>query len=166
MLREDLDMNLHPSFRFLLVTLLAISWSDPGATAETSSKGPTPAAASANKVHKPLAAETPKSVFNPIQGRNPFFPATTVQPIQTTPGTQPPPKTTQADQLVLNGIIPKGPKVTAMINGYTFEEGDTAEVKLPNGTKLQIKCEEIRAESAIISIDGQKRELKLRFGAF
>jgi hypothetical protein len=166
-------MNAHRDrwFRVLVVASLAFSGFGLGASAATDKKQPAPIATSPSKAHKAGPVEVPKSVFNAMEGRNPFFPAASVQPIN--PGltggkVQPPPKPTPITQLVLNGMVPpaKGAeKPTAMINGHTFEQGETAEVKLQNGTKLQIKCEEIRMESVIISIDGSKSELKMRFGA-
>ncbi len=160
-------MNLQPAswLGLLIVTLLGLSCFDPRASAATANKGAAPAAVSAGKVSEPRPAEVPKSVFNPMEGRNPFFPATSVQPIPVTVSGAQPTKTTPVDQLVCNGIVPKGERPTAMVNGHTFAEGETAEVKLLNGNKMLLKCEEIREESVIISIDGQRRELKLRSGA-
>ena len=160
-------MNIQRSncFKLILAASLGFSWFGLGASAATGKKGP--AATTTSKSSEAVPVEAPKSVFNAIEGRNPFFPAASVQPLKSNSlATQPPPKPTPVAQLVLNGIVPPGAeKPTAMINGHTFEQGEAAEVKLPNGTKIQIKCEEIRMESAIISIDGVKSELKLRFGA-
>ncbi len=150
--------------RLLLVTLLALSWSGLQAIAATSHKEATPVA-STDKTHQPVVAELPKSVFNAIQGRNPFFPANVIQPITNDfSGT---PITPTPVGFFLNGIVPPGgaAKPTAMINGHTFEAGETAEVKVANGTKVLIKCEEIRADSVIISREGLKQELTLRPGA-
>ncbi len=94
---------------------------------------------------------------SPKDGRNPFFPQSRID--------APKPKDAPADfsGIVLNGIT-SPPKRTAMINGRTFEQGESAEIKFSNGVKLLIKCEEIRTDSAIISVEGQRRELRLRFG--
>jgi hypothetical protein len=64
---------------------------------------------------------------------------------------------------VLNGIT-SPPKRTAMINGRTFEPGEEGEVRLPAGGKMLIKVEEIKSESAVILVGGQRRELRLRAG--
>lgn len=124
---------------------------------------PAPAASAAPAAKADLA-EIPKSVFvvptNPKEGRNPFFPYApqpTVVP-KSGGGIFP------TDGFLLNGIT-SPPKRTAMINGRTFEAGETGEVKV-NGLKVLIKCEEIRDDSAIINIDGQRRELRLRSGAY
>jgi hypothetical protein len=102
----------------------------------------------------------PQSVF--VAARNPFFPMSTLG--------QPQPKAPDApvdtSVFVLNGIVPNGPKRTAMINNRTFEQGEEGEVKLPSGARAMIKCEEIKAESAVILYAGQRRELRLRLGVF
>ena len=102
----------------------------------------------------------PQSVF--VVARNPFFPQSTLG--------QPQPKAPEApvdtSSFVLNGIVPNGPKRTAMINNKTFEQGEEGEVKLPSGARAMIKCEAIKAESAIILYEGQRRELRLRLGVF
>lgn len=51
-----------------------------------------------------------------------------------------------------------------MINGRTFEPGEEGEVRLSNGAKVLIKCEEIRTDSTVIVLNGVRRELRLRFG--
>jgi hypothetical protein len=106
----------------------------------------------------------PQSAFNipsqPSEGRNPFFPQSTVRVIV------PPinnPNSIDTATFVLNGIT-SPPRRTAMINGRTFEPGEEAEVRLPSGGKMLIKVEEIKSESAIILVGGQRRELRLRAG--
>jgi hypothetical protein len=107
----------------------------------------------------------PQSAFNiPVQandGRNPFFPQSTPKlPSTPTPNPGTPIETTY---FVLNGIT-SPPKRTAMINGRTFEPGEEGEVRLPTGGKMLIKVEDIKSESAVILVGGQRRELKLRAG--
>jgi hypothetical protein len=52
-----------------------------------------------------------------------------------------------------------------MINGRTFEPGESGEVKIPGSNdRLLIKCIEVKADSVIIEISGRRRELKLRSG--
>ena len=107
----------------------------------------------------------PQSVFNipaqPADGRNPFFPQSTVQVVVV----QKPSKENPIESFsfVLNGIT-SPPKRTAMINGRTLEPGEEGEVRMPGGGKILIKCEEIKADSAIITVGGQRRELRLRNG--
>jgi hypothetical protein len=106
----------------------------------------------------------PQSVFTiasqPSEGRNPFFPQSTVRVVVPRINKENPVDTTS---IVLNGIT-SPPRRTAMINGRTFEPGEEGEIKLPGGGKQLIKCEEIKAESAIIAVGGQRRELRLRSG--
>ncbi len=108
-------------------------------------------------------AMVPESVFavpaNPKQGRNPFFPDSTfAKPAQ-------PAKSGQLDvsAFVLNGIT-SPPRRSAMINGRTFEPGEEAEIKLPTGGKVLIKCAEIKDDSVVIQVAGQQRELRFRAG--
>jgi len=109
--------------------------------------------------------EIPKSVFvvptQPKDGRNPFFP-------QSSTGFQAPKPVVSnteidASLFVLNGIT-SPPKRTAMINGRTFEPGEEGDVRLPTGAKVRVKCQDIRRDSAIIQVNGQRRELRLRPG--
>ena len=107
----------------------------------------------------------PQSVFTipsqPSEGRNPFFPQSVVRvaiPLRVNPE-----NAIDTSSFVLNGIT-SPPKRTAMINGRTFEPGEEGEVKLPTGGKMLIKCEEVKADSAVIVISGQRRELRLRSG--
>ncbi len=106
--------------------------------------------------------ETPQSIFvipaSPKEGRNPFFPRSTVG-VQ---ATIPKPGTLDNSAFVLNGIVPNGPRRTAMINSRTFEVGEEGEVRLANGAKVLIKCAEIKGTSVTILIGGQPRELRLR----
>ncbi len=106
----------------------------------------------------------PQSVFvvpsTPKEGRNPFFPSSvSVAPVAKAK------EGVAVDMagFVLNGIT-SPPRRTAMINGRTFEPGEEGEVKLPNGAKVLIKCEEIGSDSTIIQVNGLRRELRLRFG--
>jgi hypothetical protein len=106
----------------------------------------------------------PQSVFTipsqPSEGRNPFFPQSTVQVVVAKVTPESP---IESFNFTLNGIT-SPPKRTAMINGRTFEPGEEGEVRMPGGAKMLIKCEEIKAESAIINIGGRRRELHLRSG--
>jgi hypothetical protein len=124
----------------------------------------TPGGSRTTSVPSVTLVEIPQSVFtvpsNPRDGRNPFFPhsipAPPIVPLN-------PNSPLDFSSFVLNGIT-SPPKRTAMINGRTFEAGEEGEVKLANGGKAMIKCEEIRSDSAVILVNGQRRELRLRFG--
>jgi hypothetical protein len=115
----------------------------------------------------PLTAASfdfPKSIFGipPTikEGRNPFFPEATTPVRRDDKSSKP---AVDAQTIVLNGIT-SGVKPTAMINGRTFEEGETGNIKLKEGNLLAIQCLEIKIQSAVILYNGQKRELRLRTG--
>jgi hypothetical protein len=130
----------------------------------------------ANSTPKPTNAppavalvEIPRSVFvvatKPSEGRNPFFPQSASKAVEQpkTIVVQRPTAAPQSDpfaSLVLNGIT-SPPKPTAMVNGRIFEPGEAAEIKLPGGSKVLLRCEEIRPDSAIFQAGGQRRELRL-----
>jgi hypothetical protein len=131
--------------------------------------GASAASKTATTAHKGVVptftpAAIPQSVYvvpsTPKDGRNPFFPQSVA-----TPAVVKPKEGAAVDMaaFVLNGIT-SPPRRTAMINGRTFEPGEEGEVKLPNGAKVLIKCEEIGSDSTIIQVNGVRRELRLRFG--
>jgi hypothetical protein len=153
----------HVSITGLALGLIAVAQTLPAGAA------PAKAPASASTTPATLAtagseAENPRSVFtlpaSPKEGRNPFFPQS-IAPVPANP------KPTETDfgatAFVLNGIT-SPPKRTAMINGRTFETGEESEIKLPSGSRILVKCVEIRDDSAVILVAGQRRELRLRFG--
>jgi hypothetical protein len=102
----------------------------------------------------------PQSVFAVGEGHNPFFPQSTPRAVVAKPTKENPIETFN---FVLNGIT-SPPRRTAMINGRTFEPGEEGEVKFTSGQRMMIKCVEIKADSATIEVNGQRRELKLRSG--
>ena len=110
-------------------------------------------------------APIPQSEFrvpaNASQGRNPFFPNSTMLSPQPIPPSSNSVPTLVEAVLVLNGLSGP-PKRTAIINGRTFEAGEQGEVRLPSGSKILIKCEEISDKSAVFLVAGQRRELRMR----
>jgi hypothetical protein len=108
--------------------------------------------------------EIPRSVFvmpsSPKDGRDPFFPHSTRLKPQMPVAVRP--TEVNVSELVLNGIVPSGSHPSAMINGKTFEQGEEADVKLPDGGRLPVKVLEIKEESVVITVKGQRRELRLR----
>jgi hypothetical protein len=108
-------------------------------------------------------APPPQSVFvipaTPKEGRNPFFPRSKPE----TTSVSPRPEPVESGAFVLNGIT-SPPKQTAMINGRTFEVGEVGDVKFHSGSKVSIKCLEIRDDAAIIEVGTQRRELRMRTG--
>lgn len=130
-----------------------------GKPAPTKTPAPTPSTKPVTKAAAEI--EIPKSLFvaDTKTGRNPFFPPAVPAKAEEKPHKG------QVDpsSIVLNGLT-SPPKRTAMINGRTFEEGEAGDIKLKNGSRISIQCLEIRADAAIIAVNGQKRELRLRSG--
>jgi hypothetical protein len=158
-MKKHMSYCLITASAFLLV-LAGAAFAD--SPKDTSAKAAGRAAASIKVVPE---VTFPQSVFNvpvqPTDGRNPFFPQSTVQVVII-------PKITKENPIesfsfVLNGIT-SPPKRTAMINGRTFEAGEEGEVRMPSGAKILIKCQEIKVDSATIEVGGQKRELHMRSG--
>jgi hypothetical protein len=74
-------------------------------------------------------------------------------------------ETAALSQFVLKGISGTGARRLAVINNRTVGQGETMEVK-HNGQPYRVKCEQIKARSVILSIEGfpEKKELQLRDG--
>lgn len=153
----DAYSSLHGSLALALALL------GPTLTARAAAAPAPPAPASTNA--SPAAALTvgvPRSVFvvptSPQQGRNPFFPRAVFHG----PATEPKPQPVPSSAIVLNGLT-SPPRVSAMINGRTFEPGESGQIKLPNGTRIHVQCVEIRPPDAVVAIIGaERRELHLR----
>jgi len=94
---------------------------------------------------------------DPKAGKDPFFPYSP-RPYKvkqtTTKGVVP------EISLTLNGITP-GKFV--MINGRTFSAGEEGDVKTAAGS-AHVRCLQIKEDSAIVEMNGVKRELRLRQG--
>src|SRR5262245_13106682 len=113
----------------------------------------------------PEVLEIPQSVFqipaSPREGRNPFFPTSMTE--------APPPvvkakaKGPDTSSIVLNGIS-SPPKRTAMVNGRTFEKGESGEIKLASGERVALQCVEIGTDSVVVIVGTQRMELRLRNG--
>ena len=126
-----------------------------------------PVVASAAPGEKPAA--TPESLFNtnafPLStfviptnaasGRDPFFPnhVAGTAPVAAHPAA--------AIVLVLNGLSGSADRKLAMINGRTFAENEEGDVNAGNG-RVRIRLVEIKKDSAIIEVAGERRELRLR----
>jgi len=103
-------------------------------------------------------------VTTPGFGKDPFFPKSirinkaivALNPIDTAPS---------FGFLTLKGV--SGPKnhrlaiIAAGSNNRTFEPGEEAEMKTPNGQSVKVKCVEIRDDGVVVSIGGQTQKLYL-----
>jgi hypothetical protein len=125
------------------------------------SAAPAPGSPTNGATAAAIAAAAPQSVFivptNPKQGHNPFFPRSTFS----APAAQPKPEAIDTSGVVLNGLT-SPPRATAMINGRTFEAGETGEIKLRNGARVLVRCLEIKPDLVVAVIGSQRCELRLR----
>ena len=98
----------------------------------------------------------------PKEGKDPFFPTSTRLFASKQPEQKGPKQPVPEFPVTLNGIS----RGLAMVCGRTFQEGEEGEVVV-NGSRKKIRCLKIKTESAIIELlpEGERRELKLRFGA-
>jgi len=95
---------------------------------------------------------------NQKEGRDPFFPNSTiavpgpvVSPTKATP--------VAPVKMTLMGISGPRDKHLAIINGKTFGKGEEQDVG-----HVHIRCVEIKEESVIIDVNGERQELRLRPG--
>jgi hypothetical protein len=158
-------MKLKQTLFPLLVVSCALGIDSAFAAAEAPTPKPKAPQPSPNSAE--VLGKAPRSVFSlpsgPKDGKNPFFPRSTEfhpRPVEVAP-------VRPADFssfLVLNGITGP-PRPTVMINGHTLAKGETGEIKIGQGAKLIVKCEEIGVDSAVILVNNTTRkELKLRQG--
>ena len=146
-----------------LCLCLAAGWlSAAPAKAADSAAGKKPAKSSAEAAAG-SELEIPLSTFvmptSPKEGKDPFFP-TSLRPYKEfirTPRVAP---TNAPVSLTINGIVP-GKLV--MIMGRSFSAGEEGEVPTTGGRK-RIRCIRIKEDSAIIEVDGERQEVRMRGG--
>jgi len=117
----------------------------------------------------PAELELPKSVFiiptNSAEGKDPFFPLSTrLNPPPPDKTTNVPPVVVQPVQLDLKGISGALNHRLAIINNQTFGVGEEGEVTA-NSARVRIVCKEIKDDSVVVLVKGQKRTLHLRPGS-
>ncbi|MGO8677968.1 MAG: hypothetical protein ACLQVX_19140 [Limisphaerales bacterium] len=149
--------NRDPRFLAVLLALLC-----PAVAARAAGSQAPAAQVSTNAIPAAaLTAATPQSVFivptSPRQGRNPFFPRSALDGA----GTESKQQVVDTSAVVLNGLT-SPPRVTAMINGRTFEPGESGQIKLPSGARVMVRCLEIRTNGVVAIIGAQRCELRLR----
>jgi hypothetical protein len=125
----------------------------------------TPPAVKPAQAEQTAGAQTnqsiPRSVFtiptNPTEGRNPFFP-------NSAGATNKPPRSAETITLALNGFGGTPEKKLVIINNRTFEEGEEGEIT-SGSLRAKIRCIEIKADSAVVEINGgERKELRMRSG--
>jgi hypothetical protein len=108
-----------------------------------------------------------KSVFtvpaNKNDGCDPFFPSSTrLWSMNITAGASPAKsKPTGLECLVLKGLSGAAGNPLAIINGHTMARGENTEIATECG-RLLVHCVDITANSAIVEVAGERRELRLR----
>lgn len=110
--------------------------------------------------------EIPRSVFTipseTTEGRDPFFPNLVDSEASTKAGksgkTGGKPATAE---FVLQGISGSGDRRLAVIGGHSFAAGEESDVLVPTG-RVRIRCLEIKDDSVIIEIGGERREIRFK----
>jgi len=120
--------------------------------------------AAPNTAPAPPAEEIvpPKSVFvdRADFGKDPFFPTSTRRGKVSTVSTNIAEPRADFRDLALKGISTLKEKRLAIINNKTFEANEEAAVRV-NGLLVNVKCIEVRDNSAVISVNGVTKELFL-----
>jgi hypothetical protein len=108
-----------------------------------------------------------KSVFvvptKPGEGKDPFFPKSTRLFPDISPKTVAAPARTARVELHLKGISGMPGHRLAIINNRTIAAGEETDVSTVKGP-VRIHCLDINADSALVQIGDEKRELRLRPG--
>jgi hypothetical protein len=149
-----------PKLGWWLAALTAVGLGAAAARAENSPVD-RPRASVSNAA--PAEILIPKSVFvipsNSQEGTDPFFPKA-VPRIQPAPKD---PRPTGAAELHLKGFSGTPQHRLAIISNYTLAEGEEGDLNLGT-TRVHLRCVEIKADSVVIEVSGERRELRLRQG--
>jgi hypothetical protein len=111
---------------------------------------------------EPAAKPVPsRSVFvmpaNTRDGRDPFYPESSRPYEAAAASTR---ILVEVNTLALKGVLGTPGHYVAIINNHAFAVGDEGEVRTQGGS-AHIRCLEIRANVAIVEINGQRHELTL-----
>ena len=113
-----------------------------------------------------------QSVFinDPTIGKDPFFPKSNrragmvrIDPVATVITNAVDRADPSFDHFTLKGISLSADKKLALINNYTFAEGEEQEVRVADQI-IKVRCVTIQERSAVISIRGREKEITLREG--
>ncbi len=140
--------------------VVATLWTTPS-RADSRPNTPRTAASASNAA--PAEIVIPKSVFvipsSPREGTDPFFPKSTrrVEPL---------PKDTRpaaSAELHLKGFSGPPQHRLAIINNYTMAAGEESDLNL-GSARVHVRCVEIKDDSVVVEVGGERRELRLRQG--
>jgi hypothetical protein len=116
-------------------------------------------AAPVTQTNKTDKVEITRSVFilplNPREGHDPFFPNSN-RPYEIAAAANT--RTGNVTSLVLKGFSGSQNHRLVIINNHTFAAGDTGDVITSDG-RVHLRCIEIKANSAVIEVGGQRHEL-------
>ena len=148
-----------------LALTLCSAWSAPKAEDAKAPKSEAKAAKPA--AEKDDRIQVPKSEFViptvAAEGCDPFFPSSSrmlaFQAKAVTDKTTTKPASTL--MFALKAITASGGRRVASINNRPFEAGEEGEIAF-GGTRVRLKCLEVREDSALIEFEGQTQELRLR----
>jgi hypothetical protein len=100
-----------------------------------------------------------RSIFilpsSPSEGRDPFFPDST-RPYKVAVAANP--RVVDVNSLVVKGFSGSVDHRLVIINNHTFAAGDEGDVVTPAG-RIHLSCIEIRTNSVVIEVGGQRHEL-------
>jgi len=161
-----------PSAAFLSAVLVCVLLASAAARDQALAPPPRgPANPVSNTNHAEFAA--PQSVFDipkaPVEGKDPFFPdsmrlfASQVPVQASTNRFQAPAPAPAVVELRLQGISGPPERRLAIINTRTFAAGEEEEVPT-NAGRTRIRCVEIGADSVVVLVGQQRRELRPRAG--
>lgn len=130
-------------------------------TADTSKAAPTKPVST----NSTIRAAAPRSLFitpNSVkEGRDPFFPdSTRVYDAVTQVN---PNRKVDATSLVVRGISGSLNRRFVIINNHTFASGEEGDVLTATG-RAHIHCVEIRSDSVVVEINGQRHVLAINPG--
>jgi len=91
---------------------------------------------------------------NPREGRDPFFPESPRPYEESVTATN----RTEANAIVIKGLSVEHGRAMVIINNHTFAVGDEGDV-LTSGNRVHLHLVEIRADVAVIEINGSRREI-------
>lgn len=149
---------------FALTLSLCCAWAQPSGTA----KSTTPSKNSGSKsnqaaVAAPAEPEIPQSAFlmpaGPKEGKDPFYPTSSHCYTLPTTGITTKAKETPVT-LTANGIVPFK---LIMICGKTFSAGEEGDVRV-GSERRHLRCIRVKEDSAIIEVNGDRQEVKMRQG--
>lgn len=158
------------SFRYWLLTVMMIVSIDRSHGWAAAAGGDS--AAPAVEIDQNTEPTEYRSVFinDPNFGKDPFYPdskrrqATPIKPTQSITPINANPMGVIVEGLELKGISLGANKKLAIINNYTFAEGEERNVKVGNQA-VKVRCISIQERSATVMVNGRTRkELNLRDG--